>query len=199
MAIPPKNKQQYEKDLLDRAIDSFSSVEKPNKSDLNCVKAAAQVQAGINAYRAAAKNMSPEELEGESHNSKRLGDFMTITGDPRPHHLCDAHAIISGGHTLAGELRAILAWFERRIDDPVNGCWLPCNTASVVHMPRRLKNAVPHSRIHRKKYYEWLNNVISLHLIKDDAMLVQALKMVEFKLQTSTFPDEVMLPAGKES
>lgn len=97
--------------------------------------------------------MSPEELENEVHNSQRLGEFMAITGEPRPNRLCDPHAIISGGHTLAGELRGILAWFERRIDDPVNGCWLPRNTAAVKSMPRQLQNAVPHSRIHRIKYY----------------------------------------------
>ena len=45
--------------------------------------------------------MSPEELENEVHNSKRLGDFMTVTGDPRPHSLCDAYAIISDIHFLA--------------------------------------------------------------------------------------------------
>ncbi len=199
MAIPSKNKQYHEKDLLDRAIDDFSREEKPNRSNLDRVKAASQVLAGINAYRAEAKNMTPEELEDEAHDSTRLGDFMTVTGDPRPHELCDAHAIISGGHTLAGELRAILAWFARRIDDPVNGCWLPRNTAATTQMPLRLKKAVPHSRIHRIYYYRWLNNVISLHLIKNDSMLLQALKMVEFKLQTSSFPYTVMLSGGKEA
>ena len=55
MAIPPMNKQYSEKELLDRAIDDFTSLEKPDRSDLNRVKAAAQVQSGIIAYRAATK------------------------------------------------------------------------------------------------------------------------------------------------
>ena len=66
-------------------------------------------------------------------------------------------------------------------------------------MPKRLRNAVAHSRIHRKNYDEWRVTQISMTLIKTDAMLEQALRMVELHLQQGTFPKRVMLPAGQPS
>ena len=189
------DKKFYEKDKLDLAIDQFSELDSPCMSDLNRVEVIAQVQAGLNAYRAQAMDMSPEELEDEVHNSTRLAQFMSGTGDPRPHPLCDAHAIVSGGHTGAARVRAVLAWFQRRIDDPINGCWLPRNTEAKAHMPRFLSDAVPHSRIHRKGYYLWLQSFISMTTIKSDKDLQDALRMAKLKLQNSTFPSYVMLPA----
>jgi len=140
--------------------------------------------------------MTPEELEAEKHDSLRLSKHMAAGGDPRPHELCDAHAIISGAHRDAAELRAVLAWFQRRIDDPINGCWLPRNTAAISSMPDWLRKAVPHSRIHRKKYYGWLNDeVISMSLVRTEAQLVEALRFVEHRLQSGTYPPRIMEPA----
>lgn len=197
MTSPSIDKKFHQKDLLDREIERFSKLEKPTIGDLNRVGTVSQVQAGLNAYRAQAMNMTPEELEDESHNSPRLAHFLTISGMPRPHPLCDAHAIISGGHTGAARVRAVLAWFQRRIDDPINGCWLPRNTTAIPHMPRYLSSAVPHSRIHRKGYYLWLQNFISITNIRTDQELVNALTIARHKLQSSTFPSYVMLPAHK--
>ena len=199
MALPKENKKFYQKDRLDLAIDDFAKLDKPTIADLNRVGTIGQVQERLEAYRTQGQKMSIEELEGEKHNSQRMGALMAASGDPRPHTLCDAHAIISGEHASAAKLRAVLAWFQRRIDDPVNGCWLPRNTAAKAQMPRRLRNAVPHSRIHRKHYYQWLETLVNLPLIKSDKMLVQTLEMIELKLQSSTFPERVMLPAGKEA
>lgn len=64
-------------------------------------------------------------------------------------------------------------------------------------MPPWLKDAVPHSRIHRNAYYFWLRNVISLALVKDLETLKAALKEVEMKLQASTMPPYVMLNAAQ--
>ena len=63
------------------------------------------------------------------------------------------------------------------------------------YMPRFLSDAVPHSRIHRKGYYLWLQSFISMTTIKSDKDLQDALKMAKLKLQNSTFPGYVMLPA----
>lgn len=188
----------YQKNRVDLAVDGFAKLEKPTIADLNKVGVIGQVQAGIDAYRTHAKNMQLAELENEKHNSSRLASHMSSTGDPRPHSLCDAHAIISGNHAHAARLRAVLAWFQIRIDDPHNGCWLPRNSAAKKHMPERLQNAVAHSRIHRKKYYEWLDTLVSLESIYDENMLIQKLTMIELKLQTSTFPARIMLPNGIE-
>lgn len=195
MAPPRKNIKYYQKDHLDLAIDRFAALKRPTIGDLNRVEIAAQIQAGLNAYRAQAKDMSPDELLDEVHDSRLLGQFMAAGGDPRPHPLCDAHAIVSGGHTGAARIRAVLAWFQRRIDDPINGCWLPRNTAAKSQMPRHLASAVPHSRIHRKGYYSWLQGLISLTTVKTEEALEQALRMARHALQSSTFPGYVMLPA----
>ncbi len=117
--------------------------------------------------------------------------------DPRPHKLCDCHAMVSGVHTEAAKARAVLAWYERRIDDCINGCWLPRNTDAKKHMPTWLIGAVPHSRIHRFNYYFWLNSIINADVIESEKQLIEKLAMIEFKLQTSTFPRYVMLPKGK--
>ena len=197
MPTPKTDKPDYQKDQLDRAIDHFAGLEEPSLNDLNGVTAIAQVQAGLNLYRAIARNMTPEELEDETHNSSLLGEFIEAEGHPRPHSLCDAHAIVSGGHTGAARVRAVLAWYQRRIDDPINGCWLPRNTAAINSMPEYLRTAVPHSRIHRKGYYLWLQGIISLTTVSSETELVNALRTVKHKLQTSTFPEYVMLPAHK--
>lgn len=124
MPVPLINKKQYEKDRLDRAIDEFAALKKATIGDLNCVVVAAQLQEGINKYRADAKGMTMDQLKREAHDSAVLGEHMAALGDPRPHSECDAHAIISGAHDKAGPQRAVLARFMRRIDDPINGCWL---------------------------------------------------------------------------
>lgn len=194
----PKAKKFYEMDPVDRAVADFSVLENPQPSDLHLVRTVAQVQRGLDIYRAQAEGMTVEEMEEEKHNSKRLGRYMTQDGDPRPHKLCDAHAIVSGAHKQSAELRGILALFGLRVDDPFNGCWLPANTDAVPHMPDRLRNAVPHSRIHRKKYYGWLRDeVLNILLIKSKEQLVEALRFVEFRLQSGKYPQKIMEPARK--
>ena len=182
---------------VERAVQDFAKIEKPSINDLNRVGTIAQCEERLNEYRAKGKNMTPEELEDEEHKSALLGQFMTSTGNPRPHPLCDAHAIVSGGHTGAARVRAVLAWFQRRIDDPINGCWLPRNTAAKKQMPKSLVQAVPHSRIHRKGYYRWLENIISLTTVQNEQALEDTLRFVSHQLQHSTFPSYVMLPAHK--
>ena len=52
MAFPRTEKNLYEKDRVDLAIDDFAKIEKPKKSDLNRVKVMAQIEQGIDKYRA---------------------------------------------------------------------------------------------------------------------------------------------------
>ena len=190
MPRPERPKQYHEKDMTDHTIDGVAGQENLSQSDLNKVAVSAQIQAKIDEYRATAAGMTPEEMEEEKHLPSRLAEFM----GERPSH-CHAHAIVSGAHLDAAPARAILAWLEMRIDDPHNGCWLPVNTAAVRHVPQWLKKAVPHSRIHRKGYYFWLNTVISVPRVGDMNSLIMALNEVETKLQASTMPSYVMLTA----
>ena len=53
--------------------------------------------------------MSVSELVAEPHDSARLARNLRASGDPRPHSLCDAHAIIARGYEMAAMLRLILA------------------------------------------------------------------------------------------
>lgn len=197
MALPRTEKKLYEKDRVDLATDQFAKIDKPKKSDLNRVKVMAQIEQGLDKYRAIAANMNADELEDEAHQSSILAHFMEITGDAKPHSKCHAHAIVSGAHRYAAELRAILAWLKLRIDDPDNGCWLPENTAAKPHMPRRLQNAVPHSRIHRYNYYFWLNSLIDPETTSTQTNLRRTLNMVAARLQSGTQPTYVMNKKGE--
>lgn len=140
-------------------------------------------------------------LEKESHSSERMAQMMEASGDPRPAaaEYCHCHAIVSGAHNEAAVVRAVLAWALMRIDDPRNGCWLPRNTAARVHMPAWLRNAVPHSRIHRKTYYRWLGDLINPLMIKTSDDLVNTLKMVRMRLQSGSLPKHIIIEMRLEA
>ena len=196
MPIPESSTAYYLKNQLDNIIDHFATLKNPTDTDLAGVAVAASVQAGIDKYRAAAANMSLDQLEEEKHDSDRLArHLMVATGRSRPPARCHAHAIISGGHKEAAKLRAVLAWLKMRIDDPDNGCWLPENTAATPHP--LFRNAVPHSRIHRHNYYRWLQTIITMQNMKTQSRLRMALKLIGRQLQDHTFPPDIMLPKGR--
>ena len=197
MPVPSSPKPYAFKDKVEISIDQFAALEKPTPGDMAYVRAVAQVQQQLDAYRARGSKLDDEALEDEDHQSKILGAFMSATGDPRPHELCHAHAIVSGGHKDAAELRATLAWLKLRIDDPHNGCWLPRNTAAKTQMPERLRNAIPHSRIHRYNYYFWLNREINPTATNTKAKLIDALNMIEIRLQAGNTPPYVMNKKGE--
>ncbi len=180
---------------MDHAIDEFAQKDKPTQADMNNVAVSASIQLGLDKYRKAAETMSRLELRSEKHDCNRLARFLEATGQPRPNR-CHAHAIVSGAHKEAAQLRAVLAWLKLRIDDPDNGCWLPENTAATPHP--LFPKAVPHSRIHRYHYYAWLNRIINSQFISNQANLRQALKLIAQQLQERTFPPYVMLPKGKK-
>ena len=192
MAFPRVPKKYADKTRVERAIDNYAAMEKPGIGDLNYVDVVAQVERGIDKYRAAALNMTVDELEDERHQSGILAHFLAASGDPRPHSRCHAHAIVSGAHQYAATLRAIIARFRLRIDDPDNGCWLPENTAAASHMPKRLKNAIPHSRIHRYNYYFWLRREINPYTTQTLGQLRQVLNIIEFRIQSGSYPKYVM-------
>jgi len=170
---------------------------KAHAADLNHAVVQAQVQFGLELYRAQSKDMDTLELESEKHDSARLARHLAEACDPRPNAHCHAHAIVAGKHPEAVKLRAVLAWLKMRIDDPLNGCWLPRSTAAKPHMPSRLRGAVPHSRIHRFNYYFWLNTRINLARTSNFKALTAALRLVEKALQSGAFPDYVMKRKGE--
>ncbi|MGI9283007.1 MAG: AHH domain-containing protein [Endozoicomonas sp.] len=201
MPVPERTKKYYEKDRLELQIDRCASKKDPTTFDYQQVQTVADIETKLDLYRWRAQDMSARELRKEHHQSSRLAEHMAIDGYPRPHSLCDAHAIVSGAHKRAAQQRALLASLKLRVDDPFNGCWLPRNTAAIQSMPRTLRSAVPHSRIHRTNYYRWLDSELRPASIRNVEVLKQKLKMVETRLQAGTQPKEVMEKAsrGKKS
>lgn len=183
--------------VVNHAISNFANKEQPSLLDWNHLKTLSQIQRGLAEYEAKGQGMTFEQLMNESHDCKRLARHMTANGDPRPSQKCDCHAIIAGKDPRSVPMRAVMAWVKMRIDFPLNGAWLPHNTAAKPHMPKHLNQAIPHSRIHRNGYYRWLGTIIDHVRIKDDRSLAEALRMIRFKLQTSSFPSYVMLPASQ--
>lgn len=183
--------------IVNHAIASFAKRENPSLLEFNHLKVLSQVQQGLVAYEAQGRGMTFEQLINEEHDSSRLARHMAANGDPRPSQHCDCHAIIAGKDPRAVPMRGIMAWVKMRIDFPLNGAWLPHNTAAKPKMPRHLSNAVPHSRIHRNGYYQWLGTLIDQSRIKDDKSLAQTLRDIRFKLETCSFPSYVMLRADQ--
>ena len=197
MAIPQRQKLYHEMDRVERSEHAFATKESVTQMDLVDVAIAAQVELGIDQYRMDAKTMKQKELRDEEHQSARLAKHLAEHGDPRPNDKCHAHAIVSGFHRNAAPMRAILARHKVRIDDTFNGCWLPENTAALAYMPQRLRNAVPHSRIHRFNYYFWLGSLINLTKTPTADDLKYTLKTVGWQVQAGAQPDYVMLKKGE--
>lgn len=192
MAIPDTSPKFADKDLVDRTLDDIlSTLENDGSlkvSDINRIKVAAQVQAGIDRYRAEAQEMSSKALREEEHNSARLGRHLEERFGPRPPR-CHAHALVAGKHIYAAELRLIMAKLKIRIDDVDNGCWLPENSAATPHPA--FPNAPPHSRIHRYNYFFWVNSRLSS--IRDEKLYRTNLRLIARMLYTGKFPEYVML------
>ncbi|SMF26973.1 A nuclease family of the HNH/ENDO VII superfamily with conserved AHH [Alteromonadaceae bacterium Bs31] len=183
------------------AIAQFAKQGTPSLLDWHRVKSVSTVQCRLLEYEAAGQCMDFNQLLEEQHKSGLLAQHMQAMGEPRPHKECHCHAIISGAHPKAAAQRAIMAWVKMRVDFPANGSWLPRNTAAKKVMPSNLKRAVPHSRIHRNNYYDWLDTLINTNTITsadDGKALKDILRTIRTKLETSTFPSSVMKPAGQK-
>lgn len=101
MPIPEKVPLYHEMSLLDCVIDEVASQDKPlGAADFNRVAVAAQIQEGIDRYRATAANTSFEALLEEDHCSRRLAAHLHQTKQIRPLR-CHAHAIVAGRHKKA--------------------------------------------------------------------------------------------------
>jgi hypothetical protein len=143
--------------MSDKDFEVFNRVEK------RVIAASKAKMAGFMAqFRADAGGMSFVQLTQEKHSSKRLGDFLRADGHPKPAAKWEAHHIISGSSPFAMSARGVLADEEIkiRIDDPDNGCWMPKTKADA--RPTIYPNAIGHNRIHRKLYYQWVQNNIEL-------------------------------------
>lgn len=197
----------YLESALDRAINEFSKKTNELKSkglrkspeqvyseklfirnELNYIKTLAQVQAGLQKYKSNARNMTEEQLESEIHDSVKLGKHLRASGRPKPDDRVDAHAIVSGGHTLASQLRAVMAMLSIRVDDPDNGMWMPRRSCDTPHWA--FPKCPPHSRIHRFNYYFWVQSL--LIQISDEVIFRHTLRMISRQIEQGTYPEFVM-------
>ena len=182
---------------VERLLIDFAKKDKPTAADFAAVGTLGVIYDKLDKYRMEAMNMTDIQLEKEKHTSSRLAEYMRISGDPRPSSRCDCHAIVSGAVERAIQIRAIMAWLKVRIDDPLNGCWLPRDWADREYMPNYLRFAVPHRRIHHAAYYRWLSSRINFSLIKNVDQLNNALRMARAMLQSGAVPEDVMPKTGR--
>lgn len=182
---------------VERLLADFAKKDKPTIADFAAVGTLGEMYDKLDRYRMEANQMSTRQLETEKHKSSRLAEHMRKSGDPRPSSRCDCHAIVSGGIRQAIEIRAILAWLKVRIDDPINGCWLPRDWGDRPHMPNHLRNGVPHKRIHHNRYYAWLAGRINRTTIRNTDQLNHVLRMVRTMLQNGAVPPNVMPQTGR--
>ncbi len=186
----------HEMNMLDREIHRFAKLDRPTALDFQRVGSTAQVQQDIESqklarFRRRGIQMDDDGLRGERHYSRRLALQLTRAGYSRPSQRCDAHAIVSGMHKYAAQMRAVLAWCKMRIDDHQNGCWLPRSREDRPHMPSFLKKAVPHRHVHRIAYYEWIGGTINFENIDGVEDLVRLLRDLRFRLQSGSVPPAV--------
>ena len=197
MSIFEQPKRLDQMDRVERIIFNKSNQEEIVEADLVDVAIVAQIETKLDEYRNQAQEMSRKALRAEEHQSARLAYHLALAGDEKPSNACHAHAIVSGAHKRAAPLRALMAFHKVRIDDVYNGCWLPQNTKAKTSMPERLKNAVPHSRIHRFNYYFWLRQILNTQKTRTPDDVKYTLKTVGHQLQAGTQPDYVMLKKGE--
>lgn len=160
------------KTKLELALGRFEQVLKrsgkePNADQLRHInaerghiKTLAQITVRLEEYEQWVEKTSYENLLcDDTHDSDRLGKNLRAVGRSKPTDRYDAHAIVSGKHTAAGESRIKLAEYQIGLDEPDNGVWLPRGGDDA----RKSNNwatpkSVPHSRIHRKSYYDFVQD-----------------------------------------
>lgn len=178
----PVEKQFWEQGQTERAVEMFERDVTRLKSDLaqnkgnplsnsekkkigvgldrqlRRIKQIGDVEARLTKFRKKTDVMSRRELRWETHYSQRLGKNLRLAGKPRPDEKCQAHAIVAGADPSAGEMRGMLAVMGMRVDDPVNGVWLPAHEDDIPHWA--LPNAVAHSWLNHAGYHNWLSQDI---------------------------------------
>ena len=149
-----------------------------------------KVMKRLEEYQGWVETAAYEVLVQESHDSERLGENMRAAGRPKPTDRHDAHAIVSGTHAAAALSRIALAELQIGIDEPVNGAWLPRsgNDARASNNWASI-GAAPHSRIHRKSYYEWVEEKVEI--AGSTSELRQTLTQLGKRLEQGAIPPEI--------
>lgn len=174
----PLEKHYWEQSNAERAFDRFENEVvrlkselakdggKPLKPDqkieimtalnlqLQQVRKTGNIDARLERFRQRSTAMTARELRWERHDSQRLGKNLRLAGKPKPDDKCHAHAIVAGGDPIATGMRAVLAVAGIRVDDAVNGTWLPGYEDDLPHWA--MPNAVAHAWLNHDGYHDWL-------------------------------------------
>ncbi|MGI9281419.1 MAG: AHH domain-containing protein [Endozoicomonas sp.] len=82
------------------------------------------------------------------------------------------------------------------MDDPRNGCWLPNQLEDRPKMPEWLRNAVPHRKIHRDSYYEWIGEEINRMRVRNLSDLLGQLRLIRLRLQSGRVKPKIAQGTG---
>ncbi|MGI9278735.1 MAG: AHH domain-containing protein [Endozoicomonas sp.] len=147
------------------------------------VKNFAQITQRLEEYYGIIDDPSYNLLENDRHKSKRLGENMRASGRPKPTDRHDAHAIVSGKHSLAGIARAKLARFGIGLDHPNNGAWLPrWKKDAYASNNWATPGAVPHLPTHRTTYFDWMD--LELMPLKNQTAILNKLRSIGSNLES---------------
>lgn len=178
-------------DMILQESLSKEKIDKFNRGEARYTAAnLAKISALLRQYRIDGKVKNGMQLTSENHSSKQLGKFLRANGQPRPGPGWEAHHLISGAHKEAAGARALLASedIKIRIDDPDNGCWMPKTKKDA--RPTIYPNAIPHSRIHRERYYNWIFNL--LFGAQSDLQAGAILNVVRMQILQGNLKDEIL-------
>jgi len=114
----------------------------------------------------------------EKANSFILRKNMVSAGIEVPDYRNAAHHIVAGAAQKAQEARDVLSSFGIRINDSINGVFLP--------IVRDVSNAAYHPEIHTKIYYETVNQLLNDCNTKED--VISVLKYIADALSKNEFP-----------
>lgn len=137
-------------------------------------------------YRKQGKVLSTEELTSDKGKDGLLRRYMRAKNmgfQPSGTH---AHHIVSRGHDYASPSRRRLAKHKIRIDDPVNGVFLP-GKKMYVDLSGKKGCKVNHNEIHTNEYYINVRNYLSRSAAEDYKSMCDALKEIALRLDKGEF------------
>lgn len=173
------------------------------KAERALALAQVQVQTQLDEYRAALKpvegasrqekNIGREAMTLEKHHpTDTLAKFMRADGRPKPAPNFCAHHIVQGkGRTEnARRARIQLHYHGIRINDPVNGVWMPRHKKDKGHWAMPL--AMAHSEIHTHNYEDWVFD--KLRLAFNEKIMHGTLIQIRSLLRDGNQPNYVSEP-----
>lgn len=156
----------------------------------------AELQAGLEDYRANAKEQTAAQLSKEPHHpTAQLVRNLTAIGEPKPSLDHDPHHIIMGkGRWRKRQMiraRMALHMHQIGINDPTNGVWLPRRKADKGHWAS--PSAPAHKEIHGYNYETWIwRRFAALPL--NEARLRLRLRDTKYQLKNGGYASSIAAP-----